>query len=176
MNKVVKNILLLSACWFLIACGQSKPSQEVLAAINHIEKNSIMPRQGFGDLNTVTSTDPRLEKSDYLRLYYLQDNSKGRRVQAIYVRYSRADIDVWNALPDTFKLKNYDNVYYVSQGTPLTYIRKAGCTIVTQYYDLNTKKLSQYTQDVIFTGKEKSNGICNSADTISHKTLPKSNF
>ena len=133
MNKVIKNILLLSACRFLIACGQPKPSQEVLAAINHIEKNSIMPRQGGGDLNTVTNTDPRLEKSDYLRLYYLRDNSKGRRVQAIYVRYSRADIDVWNALPDKFKLKNYDNVYYVSKGTPLTYIRNGGCTICLLY-------------------------------------------
>ena len=162
MNKVVKNILLLSACWFLIACGQSKPSQEVLAAINHIEKNSIMPRQGRGHLNTVTSADPRLEKSNYLRFYALQDNSKGRRVQAIYVSYSRADLDIWNALPKKFKLKKYDNVYYVSQETLPTYIRNGGCTIVTQYYDLDTKKLSQYTQDLIFTGKEKSNGICNS--------------
>jgi len=149
---------LLAALCFLSGCEQSKPSQEVLAAIDYIEKKSLMPRQGH---DVVTSADPRLEKSNYLRFYSLQDNSNGRRVQAVYVSHSMADSVGRNALSNKLKLKNYDNVYFVSQETLPTYIRNGGCTVVTQYYDMSTKKLSEYVQDLLFFGKEISNGICN---------------
>ena len=162
MNKIAKNILLLPAFWFLSGCGHSKPSQEVLAAINHIEKNSIMPRAGQGGFaDSVTQVDPRLEKSNYLRFYSLQDDQLGRKIQAKYVSHFLADSIGRKALSNKFKLKNYDNVYYVTQETFPTYIRNGGCSIVTLNYDMNTKQLSQYTQDLIFTGKEISNGICN---------------
>ena len=151
MNDSIIKITFLCGAFLFAACNQNKPpkeiiepsrevsapSQKILAGIDYIEANVIMPPPFM-------TGNEQIYKEEYARYYTFKDSSEKTEIIAIYIALDSSALDK-ESLKNTskfHKLNQYQSTYF-TQLDNVPILLDGGCSMITYNFDLDRNELTK---------------------------------